>query len=61
MWILPLFERKGEKKREIRYRKNGLCTGAVRTSCVGNGIMYGIFNMNVTHIFSIVVIFNKYV
>ena len=28
-WILPLFERKGEKKREVGCRKNGLCRGAV--------------------------------
>jgi len=26
---LPLFERKGEKKREVGCRKNGLCRGAV--------------------------------
>ena len=29
MWILPLFERKGEKKREVGFRKNRRCRGAV--------------------------------
>ena len=29
MWILPLFERKGEKKREVRCRKHSRCRGAV--------------------------------
>lgn len=28
-WILPLFERKGEKKREVGCRENSLCRGAV--------------------------------
>ena len=28
-WILPSFERKGEKKREVRCRKHSRCRGAV--------------------------------
>ena len=28
-WILPSFERKGEKKREVRCRKYSRCRGAV--------------------------------
>ena len=53
--------KKGRRERISEMQRTLSPQGTVRKRYVENGIMYGIFNMNVTHIFSIVVIFNKYV